>query len=65
MREVWRTWRFRVSLLAGSLCLLATLFVGTILTWILLLVAFGLLLDGITGMWERAGGVGNLTTHRQ
>jgi hypothetical protein len=54
-----------VSLLTGALCLLATLFVGTILTWILLLAAFGLLMDGITGIWERAGGVGNLTTHRQ
>ncbi len=47
------------------MCLIAVLFVGPILGWLLIYVAFGLLLDGATAMFERAGGTGNLTTHRQ
>ena len=65
MRSVVRTVRYWLPLLAGVGCLVAALFVGTIAAWILLIVAFGLLLDGVTAMWERAGGTGNLTTYRQ
>jgi hypothetical protein len=57
--------RYWVPLLAGFVCLAATLFVGVVLTWLLSILAFGLILDGATAMWERAGGTGNLTTHRQ
>jgi hypothetical protein len=28
-------------------------------------LSFGLILDGATAWWERAGGTGNLTTYRQ
>jgi hypothetical protein len=65
MRAVAETARYWVPLLAGLLCLIAALFVGPILAWLLLILSFGLLLDGATAMFERAGGTGNLTTYRQ
>ena len=43
----------------------ATLFVGSVLVWIGLMVAFGLILDGATALWERAGGTGNMSTYQQ
>ena len=57
--------RYWLPLAAGIALAFATLFVGPVLTWLLLIAAFGLILDGVTAMWERAGGTGNLTTHRQ
>ena len=57
--------RYWGPLLAGFVCLVAATFVGAVLSWLLMLAAFALILDGATAMWERAGGTGNLTTHRQ
>lgn len=62
MRDAARLW---VPLLAGFACLAATAIAGVILDWILMMVAFGLILDAVTAWWERAGGTGNLTTYRQ
>ena len=47
---------------AAALCLVATSWTGPILTWVLLLAAVGLILDGATLLWARGGG---LTQHRQ
>jgi len=65
MRAVAGTARYWAPLVGGLLCLVAVLFVGAILGWLLIITAFGLILDGATAMWERAGGTGNLTTYRQ
>jgi hypothetical protein len=65
MRAIAESARYWVPLLAGFLCLIAVLFVGAILGWLLTMLSFGLLLDGATAMFERAGGTGNLTTYRQ
>ena len=65
MRAVLRTARFWAPLAAGFGCLVGSLFVGAVIAWLLLLLAFGLLLDGATAMWERAGSTGNLTTYKQ
>jgi hypothetical protein len=65
MRAVVGTARYWAPLLGGLLCLIAVLFVGAILGWILIITAFGLILDGATAMWEKAGGTGNLTTYKQ
>ena len=65
MRAAIGTARYWVPLVAGFICLTAALFVGAIVAWLLIILAFGLLLDGATAMWERAGSTGNLTTHRQ
>jgi hypothetical protein len=63
--RVRATARYWIPLVAGMLCLIAAVFFSAIVGWILIMVAFGLLLDGATAMWERAGSTGNLTTHRQ
>jgi hypothetical protein len=65
VRAIAGSARYWAPLLGGFMCLIAVLFVGAILGWLLIYVAFGLLLDGATAMFERAGGTGNLTTHRQ
>jgi hypothetical protein len=65
MKALAESARFWVPLVAGLLCLIVALFVGVIAAWLLLMLGFGLLLDGVTAMWERAGGTGNLTTYRQ
>jgi hypothetical protein len=65
MRAAADTARYWSPVLAGFLCLIGAMFAGPIVTWILTLVAFGLILDGATAMWERAGGTGNLSNHRQ
>jgi hypothetical protein len=65
MRAVKGTGRYWLPLLGSAVCLIASLFVGPVLVWLLLILAFGLILDGVTAMWERAGSTGNLTTSRQ
>ena len=65
MRGVLGTARYWLPLVAGFACLVASLFVGPIVAWVLIIASFGLLLDGGTAMWERAGSTGNLTTYRQ
>jgi len=65
MRGIIATARYWVPLVAGFLCLVAGLFVSPVLGWLSLMLAFGLILDGATAMWEKAGSTGNLTTYRQ
>jgi hypothetical protein len=65
MHGVAGTARYWGPLAAGFLCLIAAFFAGPVVTWLLTLLAFGLILDGATAMWERAGGTGNLSNHRQ
>lgn len=62
MRETVRYW---LPLGAGMACLVGAAFFNALVGWILIMAAFGLLLDGLTALWERAGSTGNLTTHRQ
>jgi hypothetical protein len=49
--------RIRIPFLLAALCLVASNWSGPILTWILLLSAFGLVLDGATKWWSRSGGL--------
>lgn len=65
MRVLLGTARFWGPPLVGFSCLIAAVFVGPILGWLLLILAFGLILDGVTAMWERSGKTGNLTSSRQ
>jgi hypothetical protein len=65
MRAAVGTARYWVPLVGGLLSLVAVLFVGAILGWLLIILGFGLILDGATAMWERAGSTGNLTTYKQ
>jgi hypothetical protein len=63
--RVRETARYLIPLVAGFLCLVGAVFFSAVVAWILIMVAFCLLLDGATVLWERAGSTGNLTTHRQ
>ena len=65
MRAAFATVRYWGPLVAGFACLVATGFVGPIVGWLLFIAAFGLILDGATAMFERAGSTGGLTSHRQ
>jgi hypothetical protein len=65
MRRALGTARYWLPLVAGFACLIAALFVATVVAWLLIILAFGLMLDGATAMWSRAGSTGNLWTHRQ
>jgi hypothetical protein len=62
VRALSTTKRVWLRFAASSLCLLATIWTGPILTWLLLFVAAGLVLDGVTLLWSRGA---NLTEHRQ
>jgi hypothetical protein len=57
-----RAW---IPLVLGFLCLVAALFMSAILALVLIIAGLGLMFDGATVLWERAGGRGNLGTHRQ
>ena len=46
----------------GSICLVVAGWTGPVLTWILLIAAFGFMLDGATLLFSRGGG---LSDHRQ
>jgi hypothetical protein len=65
MRVALATARYWGPLVAGFLCLVAMSFVGLVLSWVLLLAALVLILDGATAMFARAGGTGGITSHRQ
>ena len=65
MHAVLGTARYWLPLVGGFVCLVVVLFVGAILGWLLIIAGFGLILDGATAMWEKAGGTGNLTTYKQ
>jgi ABC-type transport system involved in cytochrome bd biosynthesis fused ATPase/permease subunit len=56
--------RLRVWLpfVAAAVLIVATTWTGAILTWILGIAAIGLILDGLTLLWSRAG---PLTGYRQ
>ena len=59
MRANLRIW---LPFVAAALCLAATQWAGAVVTWVLLLVAIGLLVDGATLLFSRSG---SLTQHRQ
>jgi len=59
VRATWRIW---LPFVAAALCLAGTRWAGAVVTWVLLLVAMGLLVDGATLLFARSG---TLTQHRQ
>jgi hypothetical protein len=47
-----------LSLVGGAIALLvAALWAGTLMIWILMLVAMVLILDGVTLLWSKSGGM--------
>jgi hypothetical protein len=66
MFTVWRvrwTLRTRLPFVVAALALLATLWAGPVMTWVLLLVAIAFILDGATLLWSRSGT--SMGQHRQ
>jgi hypothetical protein len=55
-----RTW---LPFVIAACALLATNWAGPVLSWVLLFVAMGFLLDGITLLWSRSGT--SMGGHRQ
>jgi len=50
---------------ASDLHVVAVQYAGAAIGWLLLLLGFGLIFDGVSAIWARAGRAGNLTSHRQ
>ena len=59
MRGALRIW---LPFAGAALAFAATFFVGSVATWLLMLVAAILIFDGATLLWSRSGG---LTQNRQ
>lgn len=59
LRATRRIW---IPFALAALCLGAASFAGSVLTWVLLLTALGLVLDGATKWFS---GTGHLEDHRQ
>jgi hypothetical protein len=62
MANLKATRRIWIPFVLAALCLVASSFAGSVLTWILLLTALGLVLDGATKWFS---GTGHLEDHRQ
>ena len=56
MRILSPALRVRLPIVVGALLMFGTLWAGNIATWLMLIAGFGLILDGVTKWWERAGG---------
>jgi hypothetical protein len=65
MRILSPALRCRLPIVVGVLLMFGTLWAGNLATWLMLVAGFGLILDGVTKWWERAGGTGNLTSYKQ
>jgi|Tabmets5t2r1_1033131.scaffolds.fasta_scaffold370806_1 hypothetical protein len=62
MANLRATRRIWIPFALAALCLVAASFTGSVLTWVLLLAALGLVLDGATKWFS---GTGHLEDHRQ
>jgi hypothetical protein len=62
MANLRATRRIWIPFALAALCLVAASFAGSVLTWVLLLTALGLVLDGATKWFS---GTGHLEDHRQ
>ncbi|HEX8102672.1 MAG TPA: hypothetical protein VF533_08680 [Solirubrobacteraceae bacterium] len=60
-----RRLRCGLPVVLGFACLIVALSVGPVAAWLLFIVAFALILDGVTALWEGTGSTGNLSNHRQ
>jgi hypothetical protein len=54
-----------LPLVAGCVCLIIATQASAIVGWVLMIAAFGLILDGCTAMFERAGRTGSLYDNKQ
>jgi hypothetical protein len=57
--------RYWLPLLAALACLIAASMVPALIGFVLIIAAFGFILDGATKLFENAGKTGGLGDHRQ
>jgi hypothetical protein len=65
MRRAIRSTRYWLPLLGAFGCLIVAGMVGPLLTFLLIVVAFGLLFDVATALFAAAVGTGGLPDHKQ
>ena len=65
MRGVLETKRYWLPLAAAMIYLFVALWTGPLVGWLLLMTAFGLMLDGATAWFAKAGGTGGLRDYKQ
>jgi hypothetical protein len=65
MRAALGTARYWVPIVASLGCMFAALWVDSTVAALLLILAFGLLLDGATAMFEKAGSTGGMREYKQ
>jgi Sec-independent protein secretion pathway component TatC len=65
MRAVLRTMRYWGPVVVACACLIAAYSVPPVVTYVLVIVAFVLLFEVGTALFERAGGTGGLKDFRQ
>jgi hypothetical protein len=54
VRGVLRVW---LPFVGAAVAMAATFWVGSVMTWVLMLVAVCLIFDGATLLWSRGGGL--------
>jgi hypothetical protein len=57
--------RYWLPLVAALGCLIASSWFSPIVGFVLIVTAFGLVIEVATKLWEQAGGIGGLSNHRQ
>ncbi len=65
MRGALETKRYWMPLAGSCTCLIGAFWVGPVLAWLLIIAAFGLLLDGCTAWFAKAGGTGGMRDYKQ
>jgi ABC-type nitrate/sulfonate/bicarbonate transport system permease component len=65
MRAILGTVRYWLPLVAGCACLIVATQVDAVVAWVLMIAAFGLVLDACTAMFERAGRTGSIYDNKQ
>ena len=65
MHGVLETKRYWIPLVGALVCLIVALWTSPLVGWVLLITAFGLMLDGTTAWFAKAGGTGGLRDYKQ
>jgi hypothetical protein len=65
VRELLDAKRYWIPLVLACVCLIAAKIVAPVLAWVLIIAAFGLLLDGGTAWLAKAGSTGGMHDYKQ
>ena len=65
MLVAFRRLRYWGPLALALVCLISATMLSPVVAWLLIIFAFGLVLEAGTAWFEKAGGTGGLHDHRQ